>query len=447
MVHRLAIAVATVLLLAGSVRLAEACRCIVSGPACQVFWRTDAVFDGTVVSIDRLPRDVEVGGRTISINDKLVRFVARRSWKGVDAGPVEVVTGQGHGDCGFDFVVGERYLVFAHSQPSDGRLSASICSLTERFDPTDDTAAFLDSLSKPSSGGRIFGSVELLSRALNRAAASSNAPMELTLRLSGDGRESSTTSKKGRYEFRGLPPAQYRIELLVPDGYSTYSPERTVEIPNPRACAAEEFALAVNGRVSGQLLRPDGGGAEGVPIELVDADAPLDQQHAVPTFTTEGGHFEFKGLPPGRYRVGLSLRRAPSESSPYARTVYPGPLPPETIVVAFGGAVQLQPWKVPRLTPAKVSGTLVWRDGAPASRIALVALDVTDVTGKKAPRGGIAMTDENGRFSLEVWEGRSYALAVNLPGPGRTPTDVSRLSVTAGMGPVRVRISVDRQQR
>jgi hypothetical protein len=87
--------------------------------------------------------------------------------------------------------------------------------------------------------------------------------MELKVRLTGDGAEKTTTSAKGRYEFRDLPPAQYRIELLVPDGYSTDSAERTVEIPNPRACAEEPFALSVNGRISGQLLRPDGGGAEG----------------------------------------------------------------------------------------------------------------------------------------------------------------------------------------
>jgi hypothetical protein len=49
----------------------------------------------------------------------------RQSWKGADVGPVEVLTGQGHGDCGFESVVGD-YLVFANKAPTDGRLHASL---------------------------------------------------------------------------------------------------------------------------------------------------------------------------------------------------------------------------------------------------------------------------------------------------------------------------------
>lgn len=443
MVHRLlTVCIVTLPLVALNASLAEGCSCIYAGPACERFWTTDAVFDGTVLSIEAIPREVHVGRQTFSVNDKLVRLDVRQSWKGVDIGQIEVFTGQGGGDCGFDFAVGERYLVFAYKAPNDGRLHASICSLTEKYEAAADSVLFLESLSKPSRGGRIFGNVELFSSPLNTPTASNKTPMETTVRLSGGGREYSMTSQNGRYEFTGLAPAQYRVDLSLPDGYSADSPSRNVEIPGPRACAEESFALSINGRIAGQLLRPDGRGVDGVRVEIVDADVPRHKQNLSDSYTRDGGFFEFKDLAPGRYIVGLSLRSSPTETSPFARTEYP-----ETIVVTFASTVQLQPWKVPRLTPAKVSGTLVWRDGAPASRIALVALDVTDVTGRKAPRGGIAMTDENGRFSLEVWEGRSYALAVNLPGPGRTPTDVSRLSVTAGMGPVRVRISVDRQQR
>jgi hypothetical protein len=448
MAYRLtSIGAAAVLLVACSPALAEACSCMLAGPACQAFWQTDAVFDGTVVAIEQTTRPELIHDTTFPVREKVVKLSARRSWKGVDPGPVEVVTGLGDGDCGFDFVVGERYLVFARRRQTDGRLSASICTLTQPFSPTGDATTFVESLTKPSSGGRIFGSVELQSGRLTTAAGSSGAPMELTLRLSGAGRESSTTSKNGRYEFRDLPPAQYRLDLLLPDSYAADSAGRNVEIPDQRACAEESYSISVNGRIAGQLLQPDGKGAEGVYVELFDADVARDERFSLPAITTEGGYFEFMDLSPGRYTVGMSLRWGPSELSPYPRTVYPGPSsPPETIVVAFGNAVQLQPWKVPRLTPAKVSGTLVWRDGAPASRIALVALDVTDVPVGKA-RAGVAMADENGRFSLDVWEGRSYALMVNVAPRGRTPTDVTRLPVTAGMGPVRVRISVDRQER
>jgi hypothetical protein len=435
------VVVALVALLTLNATVSLACSCMLSGPACQAFWPTGAVFDGTVVSIEQIPREMEIAGRTMSFHDKLVKLDAHRSWKGVDVGPVEVVTGQGGGDCGFDFVVGERYLVFAHKGPTDGRLHASICTLTQRFAAASDAVTFLDSLSKPSAGGRIFGSVELFSRKLNTAAASNKTPMELTVRLSGGGREYSMTSKNGRYEFRDLPPAQYRIDLSVPDGYSTYSPGRNVEIPDPHACAEESYAVSVNGRIAGQLLLPDGRGADKVHVQALDADVPHEKQYQASTFTIEGGYFEFKDLPPGRYVVGLSLRGGPSEMSPYARTVYP-----ETIALAFGNAVQLEPWRAPQLAQTTLNGTLVWRDGAPAPHVVLDAWDVTDKPDTRF--AGQATTDGGGRFSVKLWEGRSYALMVSTPGRReRMETDVTPLSPKVGMAPVRVTILGDRPVR
>jgi hypothetical protein len=117
-------------------------------------------------------------------------------------------------------------------------------------------------------------------------------------------------------------------------------------------------------------------------------------------------------------------------------------------VLPFGSAVQLNPWKVPQLTPATLNGTLVGRDGVPASRTGVAAWDATDDPRKTLTRrAGQTTTDENGHFSLKVWEAQIYALTASPPGlSGRIPTDVTRLSVTAGMPPVRVTIVSDRQR-
>ncbi len=432
------------LLIAVGTTVSEACTCMLSGPACQEFWQTDAVFDGTVMAIEPMARDLDLGNRTIAVVERLVKLNARQSWKGVDAGRVEVVTGNGGGDCGFEFEVGERYLVFARRGPVDGRLHASICTPTQKFSATSEAARFFDSLTKPSPGGRIFGSVELLPGPLDTSGTSKKTPMALAVRLSGGGVEKTITSTQGRYEFTNLSVAQYRIDLLVPDAYATHLPVRNVEIPHPHACAEESYGLSVNGRVAGQLLLPDGRVAGRAWVELRDADAPPGRQYSMRTPTDDGGYFEFERLPPGRYIVGLGLRDAPNGMSPYDRTIYPGPLSePETIELPFGGAVQLQPWRVPRLSEATLNGTVVWNDGAPASRIALMSWDVTGPQGSQRRHGESAMTDERGRFSLRVWEGRSYALTASSSA-GRLPTDVTQLAVTAGMAPVLVRILSDR---
>ena len=52
-----------------------------------------------------------------------------RSWKGSFGGRVEIYTSYGGGDCGYPFVVGNEYLVYAYRAPS-GRLVTSICGRT-----------------------------------------------------------------------------------------------------------------------------------------------------------------------------------------------------------------------------------------------------------------------------------------------------------------------------
>jgi hypothetical protein len=65
------------------------------------------------------------GGTPGRTNERLVRFVVRRTWKGV-AGPiVEISTGMGGGDCGVDFAIGREYIVDAQNR--DGRLVTGIC--------------------------------------------------------------------------------------------------------------------------------------------------------------------------------------------------------------------------------------------------------------------------------------------------------------------------------
>jgi hypothetical protein len=446
------VAVSVVCLLL-SARATLACSCIAGRPACQGFWQTEGVFDGTVVSIEPTTRqlDVGVGDRTISVGERLVKLDVRQSWKGVDTGSIEVVTGTGGGDCGFGFAVGERYLVFAMRRQLDGRLYVSICGFTERFSASSDTARFLESLSRPSAGGRIFGTIELVQQSLNPGKPSGNVPKDLPVRLTGGGRDETVTSKGGRYEFKGLPAAAYQVEVSVPDGYSTRN-ARQVTLPDPHACAEESYYLSVAGRIVGRLLRHDGRGASDLIVEVTDAGTPLDGRQLPrinSTPTTEDGYFEFKDLPPGQYLVGVDLRNMPSDMSPYPRMLYRAPAGPETIALDFGSTVELAPWTLPPpLRRAPLTGTLVWKDGRPAAGVPVVAWDVSAGDGRRRHTMEGATTDANGRFTVKAWEGRAYALTVWLPGVDRrTQTDVTRLTVTEGMPPVRVTILADRAVR
>jgi hypothetical protein len=224
---------------------AAACTCLGVGPACQAFWTTEAVFDATVESVELVTRQVsspQDGPR--EIHENVVKLVVRESWKGVEAGPLEVVTRYAIPACGVDFKPGRRYLVFAEkTQRNDGRWTVLPCSSTREFDGTGAAASFLTSLSKPPAGGRVFGSVKLLEERSEFDVSFIERDLEARLRLIGGGRDLRASSVNGRFEFAGLEPGRYRLQLEFSEGYVNSEPVRDLEIANSRACAQQDYFL------------------------------------------------------------------------------------------------------------------------------------------------------------------------------------------------------------
>ena len=213
---------------------AAACSCMQVGPACQAFWKTDAVFDATVDAIEPVTRtDNSMRDRPMAFKEKVVKLSVRESWKGVDPGRLEVVTADQGAACGFDFKPGRRYLVFAWKRPLDGRWSVSLCSATREFDGSGDAARFLASLSKPPAGGRIFGSVKAFERHFDTEHSTTERPVDATVRLIGGGQDRRAISTGGQFEFAGLDVDRYRLELQLPEGYTTYAAGRDYRSPIP----------------------------------------------------------------------------------------------------------------------------------------------------------------------------------------------------------------------
>ncbi len=85
---------------------ASACSCVQSPGVTQELERSDAVFSGKVIEIDEKPRLLTSSTRSIV-------FQVAQVWKGDGHSQVEISTGQGGGDCGFEFNMGQEYLVYA----------------------------------------------------------------------------------------------------------------------------------------------------------------------------------------------------------------------------------------------------------------------------------------------------------------------------------------------
>jgi hypothetical protein len=225
-------------------RMAEACACLASGPACEAVWQADAVFDGTVTTVTPSKGSREVAGRPVVVDEKKVRLTVSQSWRGSAAGSVEVVTSASAAECGVDFTPGTRYLVFAHRRPG-GQLATSMCSLTAPFDGRGETADYLASLSKPAAGGRLFGTVRLVQRVGSTTRIRKLDPsLIFKVRVSGDRPATEARVVDGRFSLTSLPPGRYQAELIAPRGFVARAPARTFVIADPHACVQQDFSVA-----------------------------------------------------------------------------------------------------------------------------------------------------------------------------------------------------------
>lgn len=105
--------------------VASACSCAELPTAAEELERSEAVFSGKVLDI----KDKRSAQGYIS---KSVLFEVTNTWKGVSRSQIIITTGQGGGDCGFNFTEGQEYLVYAYESDMYGSKSlvTGICDRT-----------------------------------------------------------------------------------------------------------------------------------------------------------------------------------------------------------------------------------------------------------------------------------------------------------------------------
>lgn len=121
LVNKAVLAFVALALLMLAPRAAVACSC--GNPSvrpCAAYWKARAVFAGVVTKV----ADSGVrGGGGESVRPfyyKLVRFKVSDRLRGPRGGTAEVLTAPRAADCGYNFVSGRRYLVYAE-EGADGR--------------------------------------------------------------------------------------------------------------------------------------------------------------------------------------------------------------------------------------------------------------------------------------------------------------------------------------
>ncbi|MFZ3591136.1 hypothetical protein ACOI1C_18275 [Bacillus sp. DJP31] len=131
---------------------AYACSCIEPGAVEVELERSDAVFTGKAIEIKE---QKQLGGGTI--NKILFELIA--TWKGESKSQIVITTGQGHGDCGYDFRQGEEYLVYAHRSSMYGYnntgLTTIVCDRTNELSEAEDDLVELGEGKAPTEEGNL----------------------------------------------------------------------------------------------------------------------------------------------------------------------------------------------------------------------------------------------------------------------------------------------------
>ncbi len=109
--------------MAATPQQAYACSCIPPSPPLESMATSDAVFSGKVTRIE-----AEEAPIMSSADPVKVVFEVSRVWKGAEDGAIALSTARDSASCGYDFVAGQEYLVYAHS--SESGLTTGLCTRT-----------------------------------------------------------------------------------------------------------------------------------------------------------------------------------------------------------------------------------------------------------------------------------------------------------------------------
>lgn len=329
---------------------ANGCSCttpIGGSSPCLNYSEAPVVFVGKVSAIEKGKEIIQYMGKSEEIGSFLLaHFDIERSYKGLPDNQTKVNIGTS-GNCGANFVEGKRYLVFARKIPDGDELLKVIHGISLNFDLLADGCDktrlmpegqndldLIEALVGGKPESRIYGQVTLIERDLIKGHTGDNfksAPGIKIEALNESHAFEAITDKNGKFLIRNVPPGKYKVQPMLPStqsGYLGLNKTETVEISPPQRCGTEHiFLIQNNGVISGRLFDSEGKPAgRNVEVSLITADSAINGPSAFagsPTWTKDGGIYEFNGLTPGNYILGIGLLRPPSWRSPFFRYYYP----------------------------------------------------------------------------------------------------------------------------
>ena len=301
------------------------------GPACEEAWSkyTSAVFLGKVVSVHA---DVmSYLGAALDMNStgplNRVEFEIEESFLGVSGKKVTVRTASSGPACGYTFVEGERYVVYAASHAN--QLFVSMCSHTRPAKFAEEDLAYLRSLPSLPPTATIQGSLWRYTHDPNfkpkfepsimdhyrppEQVYTAMAPVPgVTIVAQGENNAEVSTevNADGSWKISGLTPGSYTVSPRLDENIFVHFYRGKVTVV-PKGCAQVDLRVENNGRIVGELTH-----------DLPQKDWVVLKLFAVPVSNPDLRHptlqkyieqnqssFEIAPLPAGKYIIGVYLSK------------------------------------------------------------------------------------------------------------------------------------------
>jgi hypothetical protein len=313
-----------------SVPSSPACSCGQPAPGkCASLKEEGDIFVGTVVAIENPPND-DPTARDPGTGVSRYHFRIDEKFTDVPGAEVDVYSGRGGADCSFHFKQGEQYFVTPYSG-EDGRLSATICSQTERARYAQ---ARISELRARRDGGQIASLYGRLLRSQQPYSSvwDDNFEKPLTKSVvylrSSERSLSAQTDDDGVFRFYGVPAGKYTVTADLPSDLEIAQqilsePEAPIELPDS-ACYEHDVYALPTGKIIGRVLGPEGKPLRSGSVELFRADRYKENERGWWEFQGDEGHFTFDHLSSGDYIIVFNQNNTIDTDAPFPRTFYPG---------------------------------------------------------------------------------------------------------------------------
>ena len=408
---KLVLAVAALATLFLCSRPAVACSCLGGTTVCAAYAQAEAVFVGTVMSVENLKAKDEEGQEQVT--GQVARVQVDEAFKGAKA---SVLTFQSYGtSCDVDYKEGQQWLFYARYDKAEKTWSIGACGRSTLRQSAADDLLYLRNLPQAAQRTRIAG------RLWDRG---DKQPLTgVKVKLIGESKTYEVfTDQNGVYEAYDLPAGKYAIEPETPVNLklSLSIPPEAPEVDNQRrlrvelkekSCTGIDFVFIGDSSVKGTVFGANGLPMNRVCVRLLLKDNPKETPFLL-SCTKDDGRFKIDQIGPGDYYLVANDDGVISSDEPFPLTYYPGVFEKEkatVLSIASGDKLQDFDLHVPSQRPTRtIQGRLLFSDGRPVDD-GTVEFASEEKSGETQDHVFV-QTDAEGRFKLSVLEGSKGTL-------------------------------------